>query len=1108
MKLNRVATIDIETTNLLSDMVDFKSFPYKLKNTEKLWCVVIMNVATKEAVRLIKEEITKERLKKELEDYDVIVAHNGIKFDFISLKLFEVLDYKIGWVGDKDSLFGKEVMFIDTLVVSRLLNPVLGGGHSLDMWGKRLGHEKVDFRQLCIDKGYIQKSDPKGEEFKKFVPEMVDYCENDCLVNALLYEELRQELNSYKEWFLPLRMEQKLADLGIKRELFGFGFDKDSAIKAYEELTSLMEEKTNIVNPLLPPKAVNQTELNFYTPPKTQLLKNGSPSSAIKRFAIKHGAIIEKFDDDYYFKYKGDNKKLPFEEPLQTTVEADISNLDHVKEYLLSLEWEPTEWRERDLTKDSKKISLPLEKRVKALDRWFKETLEGKYTKHRLEVLEGKTIEEKYSNLRAGLQGDFPVRVRTSPSVRVGIEKELCSNLIKLGDSVSFAKDFALYLTYKSRRSNIGGGDIDEGEFEKGYLASYREEDQRIPTPSIEIGAISTRYKHISVANIPRVTSVYGKEVRSLFGAGEGFIQYGYDFSGLEARVMGHYVFPFKNGEELAKTMMAEKPNDIHCYSQDTEILTDNGWKYFNELNGKDKVAQFREGNIEFVIPDEIIWEKYEGEMIYDKNNDFLITPNHRVYYETYSAKRRNKNAQRVCRADEFLPSSDKRFLISGKIIQKDDDSITDDELRLLVAIQADGHLNKDSSAITFSFIKNRKIKRLLNLLKTLNLDFTEKEYNRKDKKEITIRIKAGEKTMELRGWLNKDKSFSNKFFKLSAKQMQVVIEEIQYWDGTITSRGAIVLDTTCRQTVEVLRTLCTLTNRKCSVNSYKKETCIIHRAYISHTNTKPYKKANLRFEKQTNYKGYIGCVAVPSGLVVVKRNGNVIISGNSVNGKKLGIPRTESKSINYMLIYGGTVNKVVSMLKVSKAKGKEIFNGFWEAMLPLKQFKEYLERQWEENERKFIIGIDGRKIQTRSKHSILNNAFQSCGVICAKYSHVFLFEDLEKQGYCIDPFEGKPDVSSMIEYHDEGQIAFNPEMADFKVFNTQEEAEYFVSNYKGEQQLSVINEGKEGKFYVTLPNPVSIATQDAINKTTELLNLNVELGYEWVVGKNWAQCH
>src|SRR5690606_22817641 len=116
--------------------------------------------------------------------------------------------------------------------------------------------------------------------------------------------------------------------------------------------------------------------------------------------------------------------------------------------------------------------------------------------------------------------------------------------LVELGEKVAFAKDFALYLTYKHRKTSISGGETDEyGEPTKGFLSQVRSEDSRIPTPAIEIGASTNRYKHVGVANIPRASSVYGKEMRSLFGCGEGFVQLGYDFSSLEGRIEGQYCY-------------------------------------------------------------------------------------------------------------------------------------------------------------------------------------------------------------------------------------------------------------------------------------------------------------------------------------------------------------------------------------------------------------------------------------------------------------------------------------------------------------------------------------------------------------------------------------
>ena len=52
------------------------------------------------------------------------------------------------------------------------------------------------------------------------------------------------------------------------------------------------------------------------------------------------------------------------------------------------------------------------------------------------------------------------------------------------------------------------------------------------------------------------------------------------------------------------------------CFRGDTEILTEEGYKRFDCLNGTEKVAQFtKEGNIEFVYPIRYIHKQYTGKI-------------------------------------------------------------------------------------------------------------------------------------------------------------------------------------------------------------------------------------------------------------------------------------------------------------------------------------------------------------------------------------------------------------------------------------------------------------------------------------------------------------
>ena len=596
--------------------------------------------------------------------------------------------------------------------MSRLFNPDRFGNHSLESWGQRTGCAKMDFRGELIKRGIIPKDSPRGFEFKNYTPLMTEYCILDTEVGKRTFFALLKEKSEYDGWEKAIKMEHKLADLAINRESLGFWFDKDLAVKCVEDLTQKMEELQNKVNPLLPPKPMTKTELNNFTPPNTQFLKSGKPSTHIIKFANRIGAkIMENEEEKYFIEFEDKRYELPFNLPLKTHIPADISNLDHVKMTLTDVHgWNPTEWAIRDFTKDSKKISLPYEKRVTAFERWLKETTEGKYKKLRLEMAfkdyKVKDVESLYEKIKEKLNEDYPVRLPTSPRVRVGIEKELCPNLTALGDKVEFAKDFALFLTYKHRKSSIAGGELEDVDYDdeyptSGYLSMYREEDGRVPTPAIEIGASTNRYRHIGVANVARATSIYGKEMRSLFGCGKNFVQFGFDASSLEARVQGHYIKKYPFGEELAESLVAEKPNDIH-----------------------------------------------------------------------------------------------------------------------------------------------------------------------------------------------------------------------------------------------------------------------------------------------------------------------------SVNSRKLGIERGTIKSLTYAILYGCSPKKLEDMLSFTPEQAKQFYDDYWDAVPALRDFKKAVEDFWDKNGKSYVPGADGRKLHTRSKHSLMNLLFQSYGVIAMKYITILLMEDMEKQGYCISPFNGVPDVCSMIEYH------------------------------------------------------------------------------------------
>ena len=94
------------------------------------------------------------------EDVSTLIGHNIISFDVPILRRL--------------SGFRWDFNLRDTLVLSRLNNPSLEGGHSLRSWGERLGNDKSDYQG----------------GWEEYNHEMLEYCQQDVRVTKKLYEHL------------------------------------------------------------------------------------------------------------------------------------------------------------------------------------------------------------------------------------------------------------------------------------------------------------------------------------------------------------------------------------------------------------------------------------------------------------------------------------------------------------------------------------------------------------------------------------------------------------------------------------------------------------------------------------------------------------------------------------------------------------------------------------------------------------------------------------------------------------------------------------------------------------------------------------------------------
>lgn len=581
--MGRKLVWDKEAKNLLnSQSIDYNASPFRLKDPAFVHCAGFLDINTGERFGFRQREVYT-HMKQFLMDEDIeeMIGHNTINYDHLLLKLVTGLDYSIGVNGAPDMLGGKEIKITDTLVLSKTLNPDRPQ-HSLEYHGRQLHLEKIDWRAKAIELGLIQPTDPRGAEFRTFHEEMFVYMDRDIDVNVLVYHQLMKEWGTWN-WTGPYETEKAVQEIITRQEHRGFWFDRDSAVEHVKDLDTKMETLRATVEPLIPPKPLSQGALDNLTPTKKQFKLNGEPITHILNFAKKHGGEFVEVNGVWSATLYGKLYTLPMAvEPLHDTAPATLNDTLHIKEWLVGLGWSPTQYKERDLTVDSKKKKVTKEKFDAAVEKWIDQTFESEFRADRLEEL-GYTKRVDRGILTRKMQGHEhmkrPLIVYTNPTLTVGMEKEIDPKLLEMSAKFAHAREISDYLTYKHRRNSILGGGVDpddDDDMQKGWMSVERiNEDHRIPTPADTCGAATSRFKHRLVANIPRVTSKFGKEMRGLFGVGDGYYQMGYDFDSLEAKIESHYVFKYEGGPQYGISLTAEKPNDCHSVlaKQISELL-------------------------------------------------------------------------------------------------------------------------------------------------------------------------------------------------------------------------------------------------------------------------------------------------------------------------------------------------------------------------------------------------------------------------------------------------------------------------------------------------------------------------------------------------------
>jgi len=325
----------------------------------------------------------------------------------------------------------------------------------------------------------------------------------------------------------------------------------------------------------------------------------------------------------------------------------------------------------------------------------------------------------------------------------------------------------------------------------------------------------------------------------------------------------------------------------FQCMSEDTEILTKDGWKKYNQIKKGNIIATFNieKGFIEYLPVNSVFAKKYKGIMYNLKNriSDQLISPEHRVVRRMFNSD--NYILEKI----EKVLDLKSPFMVpvgsEGNIFG--DNKLDEDLVKLIAWLIAEGTVDKSgrgSGRVSIYQSKEKNpggYKEIISLCRDLNLKYTERTQKGLGVDCNVIRFDANS-TRRILKYFNSSKNKGIKFipdsiFNSDVETSRLFLETYIKGDGhegcKITTTEEEIKDGLLQVIVNAGYGA-TVSVRKPDNDLSKKDRYIIR--LIKHKDT------YINKVKKVSYQGIIWCPNTDNETVIARRNGKVFITGNT----------------------------------------------------------------------------------------------------------------------------------------------------------------------------------------------------------------------------------
>lgn len=325
------------------------------------------------------------------------------------------------------------------------------------------------------------------------------------------------------------------------------------------------------------------------------------------------------------------------------------------------------------------------------------------------------------------------------------------------------------------------------------------------------------------------------------------------------------------------------------CVDADTEYLSTSGWRKIKDYNGEmllvvdeNMEAWFEKPALYHDLPCEEMFS-FQG-----RNMDMLLSEEHRVILQNRGRKYKGKKYK-----DTLVETSAKelagRFVkskkgLSCKLLTTFDYSgqgveMSEGELRLQVAVMADGRIVKGGkdNYCQMRFSKKRKYDRLLWLCQTFSLPYKDNggRLNSKYSSGLEYEIIVWPKTDE--------KHFTERYYQCSKEQLETIVDEVVHWDGSVSVN--CLVNSNSKEDADFVQFAAAATGVRSTIRldaRGKNANYEVRKTRCKLVSFPKGTKGKISLETVRPQGGRKYCFTVGTGMWVMRRNGKVVITGNT----------------------------------------------------------------------------------------------------------------------------------------------------------------------------------------------------------------------------------